>query len=203
MHTNAVQYTLLCESCKRVELNSMSVIRSAESYINFSRSELIEKCNDLFAIKKCGNCGVKGKYSIWEIWCGERPIQIHIQIQEVSYRKLTSDFWDEKQIHLNPKLEQLNRPHKMILLLRRALKKVYNKALTIEKDSELPAEIRETFNIDEFTNDLFYAIYEERCCENNSNGGELVYVDNNFKSYNLSRIMEKVAVFYRVSPLQD
>lgn len=187
MNSNIVYYSLLCKNCNGREPNSMSIINHSESFINFSRNELLRECNSFFSQRKCSNCAEKGNYAVWALWCGEQPRQIHIQLQRKN-GKMAVDIWDEKHRHLNHTLEQLPFSDTLCQLLSRAVQK-----LELELDaivSNTQDAIDASYN-NGIGGDVFYSIYEEAIDfdNNHSNLGCLVYTENNFDFSDIENLL--------------
>lgn len=178
MNVNIVSYSLLCKNCNGREPNSMSIINSSESFINYSRRDLIRECHDIFSERECSNCGVKGQYAIWAIWCGDRPKQIHIQLQRSS-GNFDVSIWDKNHTYLNRKLEQLPFSDPLCQLLSRAIFKLNQDLESIVRNTRdaIDASIDKGIG-----GDVFYTIYEESANReiNHSNPGDIVFMENNF-----------------------
>ena len=100
MFVNSVSYRLLCLNCKGREPNSFSMVHSSENFINYSRNALISECEDILSERPCSNCGIKGRYAIWAIYCGEQPKQIHIQMTRTN-GNFHVDIFDKNNNNLN------------------------------------------------------------------------------------------------------
>lgn len=180
MYVNLVSYSLLCKSCGGREPNSMCSIESSERFTDYLRSDLIRECNDILRERECSNCGVRGQYAIWAIWCGERPKQIHIQLQR-SNGNIEVTIWDENHTYLNKnnKLRQLPSSDPLCQLLSRAVFKLNQELDTIAKNTR--DAINASINAGK-DGSVFYAIYEEPADSdmNYSNLGDVVFTENNF-----------------------
>lgn len=178
MHTNIVSYTLLCKNCNSREPNSASIIESSESFINYSRNKLISKCQNIISERECLNCGMKGRYAIWAIYCGNHPKQIHIQMTK-SEGNLGVNIWDENQTHLNYKLEQLPFSNALCQLLSRAVLQINDDLDNIVSNSQKAIDASINVGIG---GDRFYVIYEEAFNFELSNSelGDVVFFENNF-----------------------
>lgn len=187
MHSNIVSYSLLCKSCNGREPDSMSIIDSSESFIKYSRRDLIRECHDILFERECSNCEVKGQYAIWAIWCGERPKQIHIQLQR-SNGNFGVVIWDENHNHLNHKLEQLPFTDPLCQLLSRAVFKLNEELETIVRNTRdaIGASISAGIG-----GDVFYTIYEESADFdfNHSSSGDVVFTENNFEYGQLKELL--------------
>ncbi len=129
MHVNNITYSLLCENCNGREPDSFIVVRSSQSFVNYSRQALISECHGILRKRPCSNCGIKGEYAIWAIYCGERPKQIHIQIIK-NNDNFEVDIWNENHNCLNERLEQLPISDPLCQLLSRALVQITLRTLT-------------------------------------------------------------------------
>lgn len=165
----------------------MSIIESSESFVNYSRNKLISECHNILSERRCLNCGMKGKYAIWSIYCGNHPKQIHIQMTK-SDGNLNVDIWNENHDHLNHTLEQLPFNDTLCQLLARALFQLNHKLDYIVSDSQnaINASIKNGTG-----GDRFYVIYEER--DNfelsDTEFGDVVFVENNFSYIDLNGLL--------------
>lgn len=187
MEVNFVSYSLLCVNCGGREPDSFSLIKSKKDFTNYSRNELSRECFEIFSQRECSNCRVKGKYSIWGIYCGKKPKQIHIQLQRTE-GFLDVGIWDEYHKHLNKELKELPASNPICQLLLRTVSKLETDIERIVRKTKI--EINNSIN-EGINGDTFYIIYEEREClkSNNSNLGEIVYFENNFKSKELENLL--------------
>jgi hypothetical protein len=175
----------------------MSIVESSESFVNYSRNKLISKCDEILSERRCSNCGMKGRYAIWSIYCGDHPKQIHIQLTK-STGNLKVDIWDENHNHLNHRLQQLPFTDPLCKLLSRAILQLYNELNHIVSNSQnaINASIKEGIG-----GDRFYIIYEEAInfeLSDYSKLGDIVFVENNFNYmdlYKLSSWIEENHVF--------
>lgn len=187
MHTNIISYTLLCKNCNSRESNSSSVVESSESFNNYSRNKLISECHNVISERRCLNCGMKGKYAIWAIYCGNHPKQIHIQMTK-SDGNLGVDIWNENHEHLNHRLEQLPFSDPLCQLLSRAVLQLHHKLDYIVSNSQnaIDASINKGIG-----GDRFYIIYEETANFELSYSelGDVVFVENNFNYRDLDGLL--------------
>lgn len=187
MHSNIISYTLLCKNCNCREPNSISIVESSESFINYSRNKLIAECNEILSKRKCSNCGMKGKYAIWAIYCRDHPKQIHIQMTK-SDGNLEVTIWDENHTYLNPMLKQLPSADPLCQLLSRAVLQLHNQLANILNNSE--NDINESI-MKGISGDRFYCIYEEAVTFELSNSelGDVVFTENNFTYIDLYSLL--------------
>ncbi|AFU69429.1 hypothetical protein P700755_002688 [Psychroflexus torquis ATCC 700755] len=188
MISNTINYTLLCKSCNKRFPNLTSFLTSAESFQNYSRHDLLNVFSEKLLERNCEVCGTKGNYAVWEIWCGARPKQIHIQLQKSGSNK-SVNIWDQNQRYLNDILQTLPLDDLLCILLLHAVTEI-----KAELDSWNNG-ISETSIRDGNNGDIFYCIYEER---DFMRPGSIVFVNNNFSHseiYNLLLWIRKVHVF--------
>lgn len=187
MHLNIINYTLLCRNCNSRELNSISVVESSESFVNYSRNKLISECNDILSARSCLNCGTKGRYAIWAIYCRDHPKQIHIQMTK-SNNNLDVQIWNENQVHLNDKLQQLPSTDPLCQLLFRAVLQLRNEIEQIVSNSV--DDIIESI-MNSIGGDRFYIIYEEAVNFEliGSERGDVVFVENNFNGTDIEGLL--------------
>ena len=183
MNQNIINYSLLCKSCNNRILNLITTLSSSDSFEYYSRKKLIDALYEHIHNRKCETCGVDGNYAVWEIWCVKRPKQIHIQLQNIGNESGVS-ILDENQNFLNERLRLLPPDDPLCQLLIRALRKI-----NIELNSIIDntTNNNERFTRNSSYGDIFYCIYEER--ENNSNTGDIVFVDNNFNYTEISDLL--------------
>lgn len=187
MFINNISYKLLCKKCNNIEPNAMSIVESSESFINYSRNQLISECNNILLNRKCSNCGMNGKYAIWAIYCGNQPKQIHIQMIK-SNGNLEVNIWNENHNHLNHILEQLPFTDSLCQLLSRAIIKLSHELDDIVSNSQNDINMSTKQGI---RGDRFYVIYEEMFNFESSNSelGDVVFVENNFNYLELSELL--------------
>lgn len=187
MHLNIISYTLLCKNCNTIEPNSISVVENSKSFVNYSRNNLISECKDILSERACSNCGMKGRYAIWSIYCGEQPKQIHIQMTK-SDDSREVNIWDENHNYLNHRLEQLPHTHSLSQLLSRAILRINNQLDDIVNNSQNEINISIKKGIG---GDRFYVIYEEAVNFELSDSalGDVIFSENNFNYMNLSKLL--------------